>query len=502
MPVDQVRNLRFVEKTPTALAAAIGQEAEIMGRRSVAFVGQSDQAADIRALLEQSGLTVAEPGTVPLEGPVLVLGDDGPAVAATLMGLLNCRSVRAVAPITDRYWRNKGLFIVTIPKSGSHLLMRLVKMLGYAEGGECPRLPQTRRFVGRWYTLEYSNAHTAAPDFFIDTVRRSPFGNRDHPFSRNPTLFMYRDPQDILLSEARYYHVEGKTSFAGYLSQLDLEERLLRLVDDPWLLGSIRDRIGKFIAWADFPNVIPVSFEELVGPDGGGDRTRQLDLLWSLLLKLQVDGDPAALSQNLFDPDSPTFTSGRLGGHKRLFTPAVRERFDRLPQDFMKALGYGSDDSPFSRRCEEFRCRPLHLSTIHFQDEPILEGTFLEHNIVRFRNRFLGLHVRLGPTDLTVMDDAGLSRFPSGHTVDELQLQIIKSRLEPTTTHFQDEPILEGTFLEHNIVRFRDRFWGLHVGLGPTDLTTMDDADLTRLPGGHTVGELQLQIIKNRLERG
>jgi len=429
--MNEMRNLRFIERSPEALAAAVAHEAEILSSQSVTLIGQSVQADEIRTILKNRGLTILESEDNTPHGPVLILGDDGPTVASVLMELLNCRAVRAVAPITDRYWRNKALFIVTIPKSGSHLLMRLIEMLGYSEGGECPRQPQSERFVGRWFYVEYSNAHTAAPDFFVDSVRRSPFGNRDHPFPRNPTLFMYRDPRDILLSEARYYHLEGKTAFAGYLSQLSLEERLLRLADDPWLLGSIRDRVGKFIAWTEFPNVIPVSFEELVGPEGGGDRDRQQDLLWSLMLKLQVDGDPAALSCGLFDQNSPTFMNGHLGGHKHLFTPAVKERFAQLPQDFMQALGYDDNSGPFSCRSDEFRRRPLQLATIRFRDEPILEqGNFLEYNLIRFRNRFIGIPVGTGPMDLNAMSNEALVRLPNAHTLDELQFQIIRHRLD------------------------------------------------------------------------
>src|SRR5438477_163119 len=83
-------------------------------------------------------------------------------------------------------------------------------------------------------------------------VRRRPHGNRDHAFPHHPSLFIYRNPLDIVASEANYYQEDGATVFAGYLDGLSYEERLLRLIDDPWLMGSIRDRVGKFAAWLEF----------------------------------------------------------------------------------------------------------------------------------------------------------------------------------------------------------------------------------------------------------
>ena len=172
-----------------------------------------------------------------------------------------------VAPRTVRHFRAQPLFLVTIPKSGTHLMRGLLRAFGYAEGNEHNYRPEP----GTWYCLEYSNTHTRAADFFVDSVRRAPFGNRHHPFAYTPTLFLYRNPLDVLVSEANYYHRDGNAIFAGYLGALDREQRLNRLISDPWLLGSLRDRMVAYVPWLDFPNVAPVSFEELVGGAGGGD---------------------------------------------------------------------------------------------------------------------------------------------------------------------------------------------------------------------------------------
>jgi hypothetical protein len=296
-----------------------------------------------------------------------------------------------IAPASDRTWNRRSLFLISIPKSGTHLLMELARALGYYDGESCPANPNP----GFWYYLEYTNSHTAAPDFFIDTVRRQPHGNRAHPFPRNPSLFIYRNPLDIVASEANYYQEDGATAFSGYLDALSYEERLLRLMDDPWLMGSIRDRVGKFAAWLEFASVLPVSFEELVGPQGGGDAAVQEDLIWSLMLRLHAPGNPAEIAAKVFNPNSPTFRFGKIGGHAKRFTPTAWDKFNALNRDFMQVYGFGAkpESGPWMpARASEFKSRVPRYSGVDPDATPfIAHERMLNHTIVRFRGRYYAI---------------------------------------------------------------------------------------------------------------
>jgi hypothetical protein len=314
---------------------------------------------------------------------------DAKSISSRLMEYLELRQGLIIAPITHHYYKNKPLFLISIPKSGTHLLYRLAETFGYQQGIILSDQPSP----AKWYCLEYSNSHTSAKDFFIDTVRRSPFGNRHHPFPRSPAIFIYRNPLDILVSEANYYHKDGKTVFHGYFSDRSFEERLLTLIDDPWLLSSIRDRIGNFIPWLEFQNVIPISFEELIGDQGGASEKEQIKLIWSLQLKLHIPGNPKHFGEQVFDQDSPTFHKGKIGSFKKYFTDEAYKKFFNLPQDFVKILGYDFDyhkaDNLIPKRSMEFRARPLIYSEIEFDSTQILvECKYLGHNILRFDSSY------------------------------------------------------------------------------------------------------------------
>lgn len=358
---------------------------------------------------------------------------EGKDLSSRLMDYLDLDSGIVIAPITQHYYNNKPLFLISIPKSGTHLLYRLSEIFGYKPG----IIYNDHSSPGKWYCLEYSNSHTSARDFFIDTVRRSPFGNRHHPFPRSPVIFIYRNPLDILVSEANYYHQDGKTVFHGYLKNLSFEERLLTLINDPWLLGSIRDRIGNFIPWLEFQNVIPISFEELVGTKGGGTKTAQTMLIWSLQLKLHVPGNPKLFGENVFNKESPTFHEGRIGSYRKYFTEKAYKKYYALPQDFVKSLGYDFDNQKDSdiipKRAEEFRARPLIYSEVDFENTPILvKRNYLSYDIVKYNSSYYGIPNIIGELRLENHDKFTLKLLPSDNDLIGLKQKLIARYKKPS----------------------------------------------------------------------
>ncbi len=353
---------------------------------------------------------------------LFLLETDPELLSHQLMQLVDAPPMRVVAPITAHHSSRRALHLISIPKSGTHLLYELARAFGYHQGVNYAHEPRP----GHWYCVEYSNSHTVARDFFVDTVRRAPFGNRHHPFMRTPALFIYRNPLDIWLSEANYYHLPGKTTFAAYLGRHDFAERLRILLGPDWLLGSLRERIGGFLPWLGFPNVAAVSFEELVGSQGGGDDTLQRHAIWSLQLKLHVGGRTADFAAKLFNRDSATFNEGRIGSYAERIPAHLLGRFFAEAQDILQELGYArtpgrlraAANAVLRRLAPELLARreiqtiSLHAATRRreplvcdgnaFTETQIVVVTdFLGYNIIRLRGRFLGIPQSLGAVDLS-----------------------------------------------------------------------------------------------------
>lgn len=351
---------------------------------------------------------------------VLIVEEEPQALSVALIDYVDSTAIDIVAPVTACHSSKLPLFLISIPKAGTHLLFRFAEALGYKMGGPCPDNP----LGGYWYYLEYSNAHTPAASFFVEATRKSPLGNRAHPFLRSGALFGYRNPLDVLVSEAAYYHKDGNSPFAGYLAPLSAEERLLRLIDDESLLGSLRDRMMSYSAWFNVANVIPVAFEELVGHQGGGSDDARRKLIWSIQLKLQVSGNPEDYAAIISERASPTFREGRIGSFKTMLKGAARKRLEALPQDFMNIFGFGGfeSDETLPARANEFRHRPLTLGTADFGNTPFaVQTNFLEHNLIAFRGRYYGVPCDLGKLDLDSLAEPDLANFRIAENLDDLK---------------------------------------------------------------------------------
>jgi hypothetical protein len=255
-------------------------------------------------------------------------------------------------------------------------------------------------------------------------ARRLRFPRSDEISQRLASRAKEADPQVVIEPNVE--------PLSGYLDVLSAEERLLRLVDDRWLLGSIRDRMAKFAAWLDFGNVIPVSFEELVGPQGGSDEAVQHDLIWSLMLRLHVPGDPAHFAGKVFNPNSPTFRSGRIGGHERHFTPAAWAKFKALDQDFIEVFGYGAKPAAgpwLSSRAAEFRRRrPRYSRASQANIVYLVRQDFLGFHIFHYKERFVAMPPNFPYSDLASAPEEVIAQLPTGKNLAAVEF-LVQSRI-------------------------------------------------------------------------
>ncbi|WP_165673375.1 hypothetical protein [Metapseudomonas otitidis] len=493
-----MNNLHFCEAQLDAFLAHLvpvwageGQVVRLIGANPLAdSLAQAAQAQGVRLLRELPGADEVA------SGPqwIIFTEERGECLAEQLLTCVSLQDVSILAPITDHHFSRRPLFLISIPKSGTHLLYELAQALGYNPGVIPPEFPKPKT----WYCLEYSNSHTVAADFFVDTVRRACFGNRHHAFMSSPALFMYRHPLDILVSEANYYEREGKTAFAGWFHRLDEQGRIDRLLDDNWLLGSLRQRIGGFLPWLDFPNVAALSFEELIGPAGGGCEEAQLRLIWSIQLRLQAPGSPKAIASTLFNPNSATFRSGQIGGFRRVMDATSIARFVNSNQDLLESLGYPLDgriDMPNARYVRQ--TVPLHYVRETFDEMPLLvEGDVMGCNLVRFKKRLYAVPLELGAIDLRHCTEEQLGMLPAASCRSDLKALLLLGRtaFEERRASLQHlslslaahgreaEPQLLMTHNGYNVFFIQQRYLGLRQAAGPMDLTGPLQALLTRYP--------------------
>ncbi|WP_416970786.1 hypothetical protein [Streptomyces sp. 4F14] len=145
-------------------------------------------------------------------------------------------------------------------------------------------------------------------------------------------LFNYRDPRDVLVSMVNFLSGEsgrGVGHFTDHRLYRDIlrtarnvGERLTIALTDPCFPGA--DAFERGLWLLRHPAVCKVSFEDLVGPRGGGSRERQR----------------AAVADQLFNDRAYSFHRGRIGAWREYFTPEHEELFEERYGAVLDAYGY------------------------------------------------------------------------------------------------------------------------------------------------------------------
>jgi len=163
-------------------------------------------------------------------------------------------------------------------------------------------------------------------------------------------IFNYRDPRDTMLSLVNY--LCGRTregiSSVNYLpvfgrlllAKQTLEERLTyALLDDSFPCQASE---FKSMLWLlHHPDVCNTSFEELVGPNGGGCAESQVRATQRLIDFLGVtDYSAEEVVGRLFNRDAFSFFQGQIGGWREAFTDEHRRLADDRFSEVLSLYGY------------------------------------------------------------------------------------------------------------------------------------------------------------------
>jgi hypothetical protein len=473
------------------------------GARRVLVAGVDGCNSEIRNILNNTGFAsfgesrISDVQTADISGNDLLVINSGSSKDVSRV-LHDCigKKVEVIAPITDHYISKRTVFLMSIPKAGTHMVIRLLDLMGLA------RSPDRAPRPGTWTTPVGYEYHAPcrellANDWFDPVGRQLLF--------RSPAIFVYRHPLDIVVSE-RDWFVRPEHAFSGYLNCCEDEsEQLDRLIADQSAMGTIRDRINRYAGWMSFNNVIPVSYEELVGSRGGGSDVEQADAIWALQLKLHIAGSPEEYGARLYDPASTTFSKGRIGRHTECFTKRNFSMLDSLPQDFMHALGYARG-SRISSKVLELRRRPLVVKELSPEllatPRLVREGIF-GWNIIEMAGKYYPIRqgkliMSAERAVLYLTDQSGFATLSDA--VDALiNSDTVPGIRPPQVTG--TELVVEG-YCGFNVVRHGGEWYGFDQATGPTDIDGIGEAGINDLKTrgvcvtGESAAEVKMEILR------
>lgn len=238
----------------------------------------------------------------------------------------------------------------SIPKSGTNLLTRfLYSIVKY------------RRVLSRTLTNHDDVATKCAAlscgQFMPAHLYFSP-GNANILANLNILhIFMIRDPRDVVVSNVNYItRVDKKHRLHNYFArELTTDGQRLRAsirgISVAELGGGnpslgIGEHLTQYVGWLQEASCLVVRFEDLIGPEGGGDRDRQLSCVSSICDFLGIETNlPGEHVSGLYSKSSRTFFKGVVGAWREAFTEEEVQLFKQHAGDALIQMGYESDQN-------------------------------------------------------------------------------------------------------------------------------------------------------------
>ena len=239
-----------------------------------------------------------------------------------------------------------------MPKSGSHLISQVIQ-----------GLPRLGPFVDPGFmpvTRGEDNSKLSDQETLENILRMKPgdiaygYVKASEPFVSaltrpgRATIFVYRDPRDMVVSHVFYatqMH-KGHGMHRYYTETLQtMEERIdaaIRGVEEPGSeLSSVRDKYLGYLGWLDQPAVLCLRFEDLI-LERQATLGRILDYLESRGSRPRLPRQQAIaiLEQAIVPKKSGTFRKGKPGNWQEHFSPANKALFKEMASDILIRLGY------------------------------------------------------------------------------------------------------------------------------------------------------------------
>lgn len=280
--------------------------------------------------------------------------------------------------------KNNYVMCITIPKSGTHMLIRAISALNIKElwrdyKKEIMPIKKVNyiRSINKdlppnhYKGLYYPVLKKILPAQLIRNIFNSKYKNLS--FSHCPYLrqfdqllqsktsanfFMIRDPRAMVVSFAFMVH----KSFDG--QEADLEETILDMITGeqknyfPWGVENheaypliwemgLYNFYKIYLPWASAKNFMLIKFEDLVGQKGDGSLQKQKETIKNIGMHLNVKMTKQriqAVINNMYGGTS-TFREGKIDSWKKYFTPKITAAFKK-DADLMQLLidlGYEKD---------------------------------------------------------------------------------------------------------------------------------------------------------------
>jgi hypothetical protein len=243
----------------------------------------------------------------------------------------------------------------SFPKSGTHLLAQIVEGLpdrtnyGAFLGSETSSFQlrersadNTCRFIRNFVPGEIIRGH-----LYYDPLYANELICR-----RVVNCFIYRDPRDVVVSEARYLRDMNRWHrLHPYFRRMpSIADAIMLSITgfEPPIAGiyypNIAVRFARYHGWLSDENCFAVRYEDVIS-ERRSELIKQIAEFYARQTQLPCDIEvcAAAMEKCVAPQKSHTFRSGKRAGWRHEFNADHRQRFAEIAGDLLIELGYESN---------------------------------------------------------------------------------------------------------------------------------------------------------------
>ncbi|MFN1835346.1 sulfotransferase domain-containing protein [Balneola sp. MJW-20] len=247
---------------------------------------------------------------------------------------------------------NKPVILNSIPKSGTHFLYQIIEALpGLRDKGDfiasIPSLPYSFRpksdLLKRLNYItpgELVRAHLFYSPEFQDQIKERTYIH----------FFIYRDPRDLVISEAFYLGRMNKWhGMSRFFKGLSDEERIMlaiRGLDNKKEYPDIGKRVGWYIDWLKQDDLMKIRFEDLKDPSRQSAVIDEIISYYKDLKNIEFENQQVKerIMSNIDPGKSHTYRSGKKKGWKNLFNKAHKDLFKEVAGDLLIKMNYENNN--------------------------------------------------------------------------------------------------------------------------------------------------------------
>ncbi len=239
--------------------------------------------------------------------------------------------------------QKKTVFFLTLPKSGTHLLKKVLPMI----------LEKDILYFTNIDQDPFNPPHIPDDQYFIFNHVYPGFSKyKEWNKDKCIKVLLIRDPRDAVISfmhwlpKEKHWGPWTPQEFIDDFNSLSQEERLTRSILFPDKYLGIPLFCREALEWMKDPNVFILRFEDIVGPQGGGSRATQEKTIQALSEHIGVHLSQeriAFIADNLFG-GSFTFREGKIGTWSKYFNEAHKKLFKSTMGYALIKMGFEANE--------------------------------------------------------------------------------------------------------------------------------------------------------------